>query len=993
MNLLSVFLLLATTADGAAKEQGLLLEGFERPEQCRGLVRDTAHVKQGQAAGRWAEMQKHPQVTLPSVPRDWSAYNALAFWVYNERKLVDTAVMLVLGSEREDSPGDDYYALRLNLGTWTGWQRVVVPLAELDVARRPLGWQHIDGVRFSASGWGNTPNPQAVLVFDDFRLLHVPPVVGPRLTDAELFAAMDLAAPGMREVKAAVDRTDWASAKAAWLDHFKSRRSPRWTIDWRDRPVRSGKVPQGGSPGADYYSHRIALDWSGWKHFRLAKADFSPARKPIGWHWINSLTFTASGYGQTPAADLVLYLDDVRLVGRSAATLGDFEHGTGAWQGLSASQEQVHAGRFSGKWDTDAGQRRAGISDPPQDWTGVDTLEFWCFAPRAFGGSVMLLLDSDTPRFDSADRIRSHVIQGHDFGPHIDWSADPNHYREWTYSINRFYHWRTLTAAYWQSGDERYAREFCDQLVDWVRKNPVPRNTSGNGSYTWRTIECGIRQSTTWPDCLYQVLGSRSFTPEVAAVMTKSMVEHARHLMRWPSRSNNWLTMESNGLGTLGILLPEFSEAAQWRQTAMARQYAELDNQVYPDGAQMELTTGYHQVSLSNFLGLARTAKLNDVAIPGDYYNKLRRMFEYNLWVQMPDNRTPALNDGSLVDVRESMHTAWELYGDPVFRWSATGRREGQAPAPPSHYFPYAGQMVMRSGWAADANYLLIDAGPYGRAHQHEDKLSIVVHALGKSLILDPGNYDYDGSPWRLYTIDTPSHNTVMVDGQSQRRRLQPVASYTVDRPTPTNCWLSTPQFDYAAGQYDEGYGDKNAIRVTHRREIVFVKPAYWVMVDTFTGPGRHRFDSLVHFDADEAQADPGTTSVRTIDPTANCLVAAAPQAGLSVALVKGQTEPEIQGIVAAQRWHASWRTPHAKPPEHGKREIPTAIFTLQSSCPARICYLIYPCAPGERPKAAIADQSQGQEATTVRISLPSGKSDLVSFRKTKPWATITKGN
>ena len=114
------------------------------------------------------------------------------------------------------------------------------------------------------------------------------------------------------------------------------------------------------------------------------------------------------------------------------------------------------------------------------------------------------------------------------------------------------------------------------------------------------------------------------------------------------------------------------------RETALSRQYAELDNQVYPDGAQIELSTGYHQVSLQNFLGLARTAILNRIALPADYYQKLRRMFEYNLWVQMPDGRTPALNDGALYPVRESLQTAAELYHDPLFAWAASGRTKAR---------------------------------------------------------------------------------------------------------------------------------------------------------------------------------------------------------------------------------------------------------------------------------------------------------------------------
>lgn len=47
-----------------------------------------------------------------------------------------------------------------------------------------------------------------------------------RITDAELFAAMDLTRPGLEAVRAAVQAEDWAAAAAAWADYFRSRERP-----------------------------------------------------------------------------------------------------------------------------------------------------------------------------------------------------------------------------------------------------------------------------------------------------------------------------------------------------------------------------------------------------------------------------------------------------------------------------------------------------------------------------------------------------------------------------------------------------------------------------------------------------------------------------------------------------------------------------------------------------------------------------------------------
>ena len=997
-------------AGGVEREEAVIAT-FDEVKDWPGLSRDTTVVKAGAASGKWSGMDEAPGITASAIPHDWSRYNALSLWIHNERKLPDTAFMIIIRSESKATEGPDYYALRVDLAHWTGWKQFLVPFRELGRARSPVGWHQIDSVFLTASGWGNAPNPKAVVRLDDFRLLRLARVEGPRMTDDELFAAMNLDYPGLEAVKAAVSRKNLAAAKAAWLDHLKARRTPKWHIDWRDRPplgppvdggMQGGRrAPAGGSPGWDYYSRKLALDWAGWKHFRLAKADFGPSRKPIGWHWISYLAVNASGWGETPNPNAVLYLDDIRLVGKDkAVVLGDFEAGADNWSGLDPSDEQAKTGKRSGKWHHMHISTSLRLTGFPTDWTDVDALEFWAYAPKATGARVTLVLNSDQSPSGRADEICRHVIRGHDFGPDIDWSADPNHYREWTYAINRFYHWRTLAEAYWETGDEKYAAQFAAQLVDWARKNPVPLFSSGNGSYTWRTIECGIRQSTTWPDSLYRVLGSKSFTPDIAATLTRSMVEHARHLMKWPSPGSNWITMEANGLGTIGILLPELKEAAEWRRTAIDRLYRELDAQVYPDGAQIELTTGYHQVSLRNFLALARTAKLNDVPLPTDYVAKLKRMFLYNLYVMMPDRRTPALNDGGMGSVLRSMHTAFELYGDPVFEWAATRGARGTPPDHTSHHFAYAGQMVQRSGWEPEARYLLLDAGPFGFGHQHEDKLSIVVHALGKLHVVDPGNYHYDASPWRRYTIDTPAHNTILVDGQPQRRRGRRRSDYVVKEPLATNAWLTSDRLDYAAGQYDQGYGPGRKLKIVHRREVVFVKPDYWLVVDTLKGEGTHLYESLFHFDADEAVAE-GTTA-RTIDPTPNCVIAAAPQPGLTVRIVKGQTEPTLQGFIAAQRWRPSWKSPKAKPPDHGKRAIPTAIFALRAKAPARLVYAIVPYPEGAAPTVAVEDASGQDGPVRVKVTRPAatdtitidGGADVLRATgrsEPRPWATLRK--
>lgn len=361
----------------------------------------------------------------------------------------------------------------------------------------------------------------------------------------------------------------------------------------------------------------------------------------------------------------------------------------------------------------------------------------------------------------------------HDAGGEIDWGINPmlNKYAEWTWQLNRHQFWVELGKVYWETGDEKYARAFVSQMNSWVNRTQVPIGNSGNhvGS-RWRTIETGIRAGQTWFQSFYYFLSSPSFDDESVINMLKSLVEHSRHLMLWP-HWGNWLTMEANGLFHIGVMLPELKEANQWREVAMNRLYRELDNQVYPDGAQIELSSEYHMVSLENFTIPIKLAELNRIALPDDYVSKLGKMWHYNLYSAMPNGKLPALNDGDWMDVRSSCEEGFHYFPDRTdMWWMATRGRRGSYPEFNSCAFLYAGHFVMRSGWNESDRYMLFDAGPFGYEHQHEDKLHFVLYAYGRVHVTDPGNYPYDSSDWRRYHVSAYAHNTVLVDGMPQNR-------------------------------------------------------------------------------------------------------------------------------------------------------------------------------------------------------------------------------
>lgn len=962
--------LFATLALGAVPLPDFPLWDCEDTQDNGALELSRDLKRTGEASVRWRNHTEHSGFRIDDLPGDWSGYHVLRFWLHNATAN-NGRCMLLIHSQNEATEGMDYWGFRIHLN-FTGWREFSFPIGgSHGQARSPRGWDQIDGISFTASGWGCIPLPDSDLHFDDFRLVHAPPRPGPLMSDEEFFAELDLDRPELAAVSRAVAEGDLPAAKAALLDHFRQRREPTWHFDWRDRPTDLPPL-RPGSGGWDYFNTGFTVDWTGWREFVFPLAEWNVSREPQGWHFVNGFRLSSTWGDRTPHPDTHLVFDGIRLVGDEALELADFgtDEGLVRWPDFVPVRPADLGGGIGGAWRV-AAAPDAAANGLPRDWRPYRELRFRVHSAKATGDRITLLADSDVRHLTRANRLLDHVYQGHFLGERIDWESnnrepgDPAFTREWTYSLNRFRHWRVLGDAYWETGDETYARGWIDQMRAWIEDNPFPYFDNGNRSLTWRTIEAGIRTSTTWPDSLMYFLGSPSLEPDDLVMFLKSWIEHARHLMRitldYPDHGGNWVTMECNGLGHLGILLPECRHAPLWLQTAADRLGQELERQVYPDGAQKELTTHYHQVALKNFVALYQFAVRNGHALDERYLASLERMYQYNLKVMDPEGFLPPLNDSNRTDVRQSLLEGHDLFGREDFLWGATLGGRGRVPDFISVALPWAGQYIMRSGWEPDALYCLFEAGPYGTGHQHEDKLSLVLHGLGRELLTEAGNYRYDASVYRRYALSTWAHNTILVDGQGQRRRGLG-ETYETDRPL-DNLWLHNELFDAAAGLYDHGYGPRREIQVRHERTVVFLRDDYWVVLDRVEGEGERLLDILWHLKATAAEQREGGLAAHGTDPgVANLLVTPAPVAGLELEIVTGRHDPPLGFAPVGNR------TP-----------IPVLDYRLRSELPATLAWVLTPYRGGV-PDVAI-DTRETETGTLLTVNHPGGRDEIAIAR------------
>ncbi|MDO4949794.1 MAG: heparinase II/III family protein [Bacteroidales bacterium] len=558
------------------------------------------------------------------------------------------------------------------------------------------------------------------------------------------------------------------------------------------------------------------------------------------------------------------------------------------------------------------------------------------------------------------------------FGDTIDWSVNASEikYQEWTWQLSRHPYWGKMGEAYWATGDEQYAREWVKQFRSWQEQCPVPDHEGSPLYSRWRTLESGIRTSGVWFNAFYRFLPSPTFDDESVVWFMKSCFEHAVHL-RKHHKKGNWLTHEMNGLFNIGQVFPEFKQSAAWSQYAADKLYREQTEQFYPDGSQKELAPGYHGVCLVYINGLYNSANLFGYKLPDNYITDIEPFYEYYQKIMMPDGCTPALNDAGWNESRGSLAKGYELFPQRAdFQYSATAGKEGVKPAYTSVWMPWAGWYVMRTGWGPHDMYAHFEVGPYSIGHQHEDKLSIILHAYGNRLLTEGGVYAYDTSQWRKYILSARAHNVTRVDGMDQNRRGVMNVPGVKEIAVPLdNRWITNDRFDFGEGWYDEGFGENNDKTVTQYRALAFIKNKYWILFDIFTPTDQkeHEYQTWFHFDTSEhtTYAPLRAVASKYADGEPNIVICQTREDAAELKVVTGQEQPEVQGWV-----------PTGGAQKYACRQVATPIFTRRQVGQCVEPYILYPVKAGENQPIAKVEMKD----ETIRLTYKDGKMDVIKY-------------
>ena len=435
------------------------------------------------------------------------------------------------------------------------------------------------------------------------------------------------------------------------------------------------------------------------------------------------------------------------------------------------------------------------------------------------------------------------------------------------WEVSRHHHLTVLAAAWWLTGDERYAEAVAAQLRSWWAANPFL-----SGVHWTSPIELGVRlTSWVWVRRLLDGWPGATALFEDDDDALRQIRWHQEYLAAFRSRgssANNHAVAEAAGRLAGACAFPWFAESERWRADAAAELESTLAANTFPSGVNRELASDYHRFVTE--LGLLALAEADRAGHP--LSRSTRRLLAASLdaAAAMLDGsgRPPRQGDGDegrglVLDGPDAdpwstlLATGAAVFGAadwwPTVHPGLTSRLVGSLTTPSE----VRGRPQVAPAAFADAGIYLLrtadvgrpeiwcraDGGPHGflsiAAHAHADALSLELRVDGVDVLADPGTYCYHGEPeWRSYFRSTRAHNTVEIDGANQSLDGGPFLWTTrtdadVDRAdlgSDVQVWRG----------HHTGYARADpALR--HEREVTLDGPARLLcVVDTLTGSAAH---------------------------------------------------------------------------------------------------------------------------------------------------------
>ncbi|MEA4936372.1 MAG: heparinase II/III family protein [Paludibacter sp.] len=542
------------------------------------------------------------------------------------------------------------------------------------------------------------------------------------------------------------------------------------------------------------------------------------------------------------------------------------------------------------------------------------------------------------------------------YGDDINWEYWPVQDNELRWQLHRHKWWTPMGKAYRISGDEKYAREWTLQYIDWIKKNPLLNPTKEeraamssadlkkleNVRYAWRPLEVSNRLQDQTDQFMYFV-SSKYFTPEFLSEFLVNYYLHAQHILGNYSDQGNHLLFEAQRMIYAGAFFPEFKAAEGWRKSGINILNQEIKTQVYDDGFQYELDPHYHLASINIFIQGIEIADVNGFRndFPVSYLSTVEKMVMAVINYSFPNYQNPCFSDAKL-DSKDEMVKNFKRWSkifpeNKQILYMATEGKKGELPSYLSNRLATSGFYIFRNGWKENATVMVLKAGPPAFWHNQPDNGTFELYINGRNFFPDAGSYVYAGSEEvnkeRNWFRQTMVHKTLTLDNANLEN-------------TDSKCLL----WETGAKVEKLVVENQSYSNLKHRRTVFFVDKSFFVIVDEAAGDATGNV--AVHYQLSEGKVttDNSKLSVQTLYDDNNNVVVK----GFGA---KGTSLIEEEGWVSYAYRQKSKRPAFAYELEKNNSE------------PARFITVIYPVGM-DTPKIDAQFAVKDMEEKAVKVNL-----------------------
>ncbi len=466
--------------------------------------------------------------------------------------------------------------------------------------------------------------------------------------------------------------------------------------------------------------------------------------------------------------------------------------------------------------------------------------------------------------------------------------------------------------------------------------------------------------------------GSRLFKPaDHRAIRERLIVPMVEGILRNNRGKSNWQSFHNTAMFWAGAILGN----RDWMERSIDDPnngfLFQMENSVLPDGMWYESSWSYH---FYTYRALGRHAQ-GAAHLGMDLWNhpKMKKMLTLPLDFVMADGSVPRIGDATTVRPLELaagrsalMEAAYAAYSDSAFLPILPKKITSDAVLYGNTGVTGRGELISRASMVMESGHAILrtagDAGltasfnfaPYGGGHSHLDKLSFVFFGFGEELGVDRGRaaaQAYNLPIHKQWYRGTISHNTVLVDGKSQKPAGGELLFFN-----------HTDREAAAVARTDASDG------IDHRR-MLFMTEDYLLVFDELKAKEPHRFDWFYHNRGESAVAPLASTpaSLSALGDGASYLADARTGRGDTALRARFPGEKVTVHLTEAGGKGSAVTTAHG--PGSSVQERVPLVFITREGKEVHFAAVIEPVRNGQEPRiqdVKVAETSDGLEIAVI---------------------------